>query len=54
MRFHSGAPSPDVLTSADFGELQASGADFARKFDARVDEEVLDRLDELRRSESPR
>jgi hypothetical protein len=54
VRFQRGAPSPDVLTSADLDELKASGAHFARKFDARVDETVLDRLDELRRSESPR
>jgi hypothetical protein len=54
VRFQPGAPSPDLLTSADLEELRASGADFARKFDARVDETILDRLDELRRWESPR
>jgi hypothetical protein len=53
-RFQPGAPSPDVLTSADLGELEASGAEFARKFDAGVDAGILDRLDELRRSRSPR
>ena len=53
-RFQPGAPSPDVLTSADLGELEASGAEFARKFDAGVDARILDRLDELRRSRSPR
>jgi hypothetical protein len=54
VRFQPGAPNPDVLASADLVELQASGADFARKFDARLDERILDRLDELRRAENPR
>lgn len=54
VRFQPGAPSPDVLTSADIHELEASGAEFARKFDADVDARILDRLDELRRSRSPR
>jgi hypothetical protein len=53
-RFQPGAPSPDVLTSADLDELRACGADFARKLDAGVDARVLDLLDELRRSQSPR
>jgi hypothetical protein len=43
-----GAPHPDILTSSDLDSLLASGADFARKFDAEVDSEVLDRLDERR------
>jgi hypothetical protein len=54
VRFQLGAPSPDVLTSADLDELEASGAEFARKFDADVDAPILDRLDELRRSRNPR
>lgn len=54
VRFQPGAPSPDVLTSPDLDVLEASGADFARKFDAEVDARILDRLDELRRSRSPR
>jgi hypothetical protein len=54
VRFQPGAASPDVLTSADFEELAASGAHFARKFDVAVDARVLDLLDERRRSESPR
>jgi hypothetical protein len=54
VRFQPGAPSPDMLTSADLDELQASGADFARKFDAALDPGILDRLDELRHTGSPR
>ncbi|HEX2233045.1 MAG TPA: hypothetical protein VHG69_06730 [Thermoleophilaceae bacterium] len=54
VRFQPGAPSPDVLTIADLDELKASGAHFARKFDAALDDRVLDGLDELRRSGSPR
>jgi hypothetical protein len=46
---HEGAPHPELLTSADFDRLVASGADFARKFDAAVDSQVLDLLDEHRR-----
>ena len=48
--FASGSPHPDTLTSADFDRLLASGADFARKFDATRDPHVLDLLDEHRRS----
>lgn len=47
----SGAPHPDTLTSADLDGALASGADFARKFDAELDSEVLDRLDERRRAD---
>ena len=54
VRFAPGAANPDVLTSADLPELLASGAQFARKFDADVDARVLDALDERRRSASPR
>jgi hypothetical protein len=46
-----GAPHPDTLTSADLDGVLASGADFARKFDAELDSEVLDRLDERRRAD---
>lgn len=46
---HEDAPHPEILTSADFDRLIASGADFARKFDAAVDSHVLDLLDEHRR-----
>jgi hypothetical protein len=53
-RFSPRSPNPDVLTSADLDELKASGAEFARKFDTEVDGRVLDLLDELRRSRSPR
>ena len=48
--FTPGSPSPEVLTEADLDRVRASGAEFARKFDAAVDGAVLDRLDELRRS----
>ena len=54
VRFAPGAANPDVLTRADLPELFASGAQFARKFDAGVDAGVLDALDEHRRSASPR
>jgi hypothetical protein len=43
-------PHPDVLTSADLGRLLDSGMDFARKFDQELDSDVLDALDERRRS----
>jgi Core-2/I-Branching enzyme len=43
-----GGPHPDTLTSSDLDSVVASGADFARKFDAQLDSEVLDRLDERR------
>lgn len=45
-----GVPHPDVFTSADLGRLVDSGMDLARKFDEEVDAEVLDALDEHRRS----
>jgi hypothetical protein len=38
---------PKTLTAEDLPEALASGADFGRKFDARVDPTVLDRLDSL-------
>jgi hypothetical protein len=47
-------PHPDTLTTADLDRLMASGCDFARKFDSDVDAEVLDVLDERRRSASHR
>jgi len=47
-------PHPDTLTTADLDRVLASNCDFARKFDADVDAEVLDALDERRRSEIPR
>jgi hypothetical protein len=45
-----GAPHPDVLTSTHLDELVDSGMHFGRKFDSEVDAEVLDALDEHRRS----
>jgi len=47
-------PHPDTLTVADLDRILASECDFARKFDAEVDAEVLDALDERRNSEIPR
>ena len=47
-------PHPETLTSADIERLAASGCDFARKFDADLDAEVLDLLDQRRRSATPR
>jgi Core-2/I-Branching enzyme len=41
-----GGDSPRTLTSDDLGRLLASDALFARKFDPRVDADVLDVLDE--------
>jgi hypothetical protein len=40
------AMNPEVLTVADFDALTSSGKFFARKFDTRVDERILDLLDE--------
>jgi hypothetical protein len=40
------AGSPAVLTTADFPTLAASPKLFARKFDVRVDAEILDMIDE--------
>jgi len=54
IRFSAGAPSPDLLTGADVERLLASGAHFARKFDAEADAEALDLLDESRRAAGPR
>jgi core-2/I-Branching enzyme len=48
--FAPGAAHPDTLTSGDFERLLASGADFARKFDAAAEPRLLDMLDEHRRS----
>jgi hypothetical protein len=48
--FAPGAAYPDTLKSRDYDRLLASGADFARKFDARAEPRVLDMLDEHRRS----
>ena len=55
----AGSAHPGTLTAADLPQLRASGMLFARKFDADVDSEILDLLDEelaqclLRRSSSP-
>jgi hypothetical protein len=44
-------PAPAVLRASDFPKLIESGKLFARKFDASVDEKILDLLDES--SETP-
>jgi hypothetical protein len=49
-----GAPHPDTLTTGDLDQMLGSGADFARKFDAEVDADVLDALDEHRRRQAGR
>jgi hypothetical protein len=41
-----GLSHADVLRSSDMEELRTCGRPFARKFDERVDGEVLDRIDE--------
>ena len=41
-----GAPHPDVLAIDDLEPMLASGKDFARKFDTRIDSAILDALDE--------
>lgn len=41
----SPAPRPRTLRTADLEAMLASGLDFARKFDERVDADVLDELD---------
>jgi hypothetical protein len=43
----AGGSHPMTYTSADFDELVASDAWFARKFDPAVDATILDRLDDL-------
>ena len=40
-----GQSHPDVFRSSDMEELRACGRPFARKFDERVDREVMDRVD---------
>jgi hypothetical protein len=40
-----GAPHPRLLGVDDLDAMTGSGADFARKFDASVDEQALDELD---------
>lgn len=47
IEWSSGAAHPDLLTVRHLPTLATSSAFFARKFDASVDVEVLDRLDQL-------
>jgi hypothetical protein len=44
---HTRHNHPKVLGIEDLPKLTASGADFGRKFDSRIDGAVLDRLDEI-------
>ena len=41
-----GSPHPDILTIDDLEPMLASGKDFARKFDPRIDSSILDVLDQ--------
>jgi hypothetical protein len=41
----AGGGNPKTLTSSDYDAVVSSGKLFARKFDAEVDEAILDRLD---------
>lgn len=43
----SRVPAPAILTVEDFPQLATSTCLFARKFDASVDAEILDRIDEV-------
>jgi len=45
--FAAGESHPRVWTCADLPALQATGADYARKFDREVDGRVLDALDDV-------
>lgn len=45
VRFAPDGPHPEILTLANLDAVLASGTDFARKFDVRVDARVLDALD---------
>jgi len=47
IKFKNKASNPDILTLADKDALIASGKFYARKFDAEVDEKILDYLDEM-------
>lgn len=42
--FKKGNPSPKVLTMVDYNNMMASGCLFARKFDERVDNEVISKV----------
>lgn len=46
--FEDGSPHPRTFGTGDLDELLGSGMHFARKFDAKVDPDVLDLLDEAR------
>lgn len=41
-----GGPNPKILTRDDLQPMLASGRHFARKFDERIDEQVLNQLDQ--------
>lgn len=44
---------PRTFTAEDAGELLASPCLFARKFDATVDDEILDMIDDSLRADEP-
>lgn len=46
VKWADGAASPEVLTLADLSEIEASGALFARKFDATVDSKIIEKIKE--------
>jgi hypothetical protein len=44
----TGSPaSPEILRSRDYDAIVASGAYFARKFDSRIDEAIVERFDRI-------
>ena len=45
--FPPGSPHPVILTMQQLDKMLSSGCHFARKFDARVDDAVLDALDRV-------
>jgi hypothetical protein len=46
-RWEEGVDHPEILRADDFAVLQKSPKLFARKFDGRLDQEILDRLDTI-------
>jgi len=47
IEWEPGKPNPRIFTTEDFDSLKVSSQLFARKFDIGIDEEILDRLDQL-------
>ena len=50
MKFEKGNSSPEVLLLSDFEELSSlpNRFLFARKFDSKIDEKILDLIDSIR------